>query len=188
MNVEKIAILLEIVGLVFEGIFAGIIFPAVIRRGRESITSFSAKVRKRVIPASPISFTALAAVVFSVASIDFMIIWGCIQGILLLFWLGIGALCLLLLIVLLNKESRDEQIPQGTSRWLFPFYILLIAFWVFIGIPVMLMPLVLLQIIIYIISYVTKLLASAEVIRWVLLVIGIVMILLGLVLEFVALE
>lgn len=185
MSIEKIAILLEIVGFMFEAVFAGILYPNVIRRISDTTTRFTNAVRGKIVPALPISFSVLTSVVLLVLFMDALLVWGLLEGSWMLF--GIGALLLvaLLLMVLLNRETRQEQIPKGTNQWLFPLYILRVILLLYVGIPLLLGPPVFLRLGLNTVSFTLQLLARPKSVKWIFLVFGILMLMSGLILEFI---
>ena len=160
-----------------------------IESGKDRIESLSSSWitawEKRLIPKLPTEFWKFALVVFLVTISIGMVIGGWLQSISGLLWSGVSLLCIMLLAVLLNKETRDEQIPQGTRRWLYPLYILWLSFLLCVAIPVFLLPVVLLQIGLKIISFIVQCLASINILKWVFLVSGTIMIFIGLILEYI---
>jgi len=185
MSIGKIAILLEIVGFMFEAVFARILYPKAIERISDTITRFTNAVRGKILPALPIPFSHLAGVVLLVLFIDALIVWGLLGGGWMLFSIGTVVLIVSLLMVLLNRETRQEQIPKGTNQWLFPLYILWVTILLCVGIPLLLGPPVFLRLGLNTVSFVLQLLAKPKSAKWIFLVLGILMLLSGLILEFI---
>lgn len=188
MSIEKIAILLEIMGVGFEGIVAAIFgerkIQDFLQHIASSCSSIEEKLRNKLLPATTEESKQFVIGIFVITSLDCIVIFGWLQSIAWLFWAGIGGVCLVVSLVFKNKESRDKQIPQWLPRWLFPLYILLIFIPIaFTGAPILLILSILGLTVFKTMSFILNFLTSRKYIRWVFLGLGIAMILAGLSLE-----
>lgn len=187
MSMHKIGILLEFIGFFLEAILAGILLQSAIELGKERLISLSDELRKkRFIPDLPISFRIFAFTVIIIAIIDGVVVWGWLQNNLWFFCTGIAILCVFLLMALADKKTRDENIPPRTKPWLWPFSILTTFILVCIGIPLLFIVPVFLQIVVSIVYLIVQKLGRIKTIKSVLLILGALMILLGLALQYIA--
>jgi len=186
MSLQKIGILLELIGFFLEVFLAGIILQTAIDVGKDKLKYFSEKCRKMTfmprVTESPRDFNIG---VITIAVVDGVVIWGWLQGNMLFFWIGIVSLLVLLVMVLVNKEARKNLIPPGTKPWLWPLLGVLAFFIISVVLFLCLVPVVL-TFLVRLLSAMTLTMGRIKYIKAFLLIVGAIMVLLGLALEFMA--
>lgn len=109
MSLLRVSILLQIIGVIFEGIFASLLFPMIIESGREKIKQFAISFGKLVVPGLGDRFNELVVGSIIVVLFEAVISFGWIKHILWLFIIGIIILLAVLILSIFDKGNKDEK-------------------------------------------------------------------------------